>query len=139
MRPANPARSPNCPVSRSKRSQWISGTAVYAATAPDGKVFRIEPNGKFETFYDPKAKYIWALAFDSRGELFVATGDGGEIHKVSPDGKGSVLFRTEETHARSLAIDSKDNIIVGTEPGGLILVSPRKEMGSFCTRRPVAR
>ena len=94
---------------------------VYAATAPDGKVFRIEPNGKFETFYDPKAKYIWALAFDSRGDLFVATGDGGEIHKVSPDGKGCVFFRTEETHARSLAIDSKDNVIVGTEPGGLIL------------------
>lgn len=98
---------------------------VYAATAPDGKVFRIEPSDKFETFYDPKTKYIWALAFDSHGDLFVATGDGGDIHKVTPDGNGSVFFKTEETHARSLAIDSKDNLIVGTEPGGLILrISP---------------
>lgn len=100
---------------------------VFAGTAPDGKVFRIS-NGKAEVFYDPKAKYIWAMAFNSKGELFVATGDSGEIHKVAPDGKGSVFFRTEETHARSLAIDPKDNLIIGTEPSGLILrISPAGE------------
>src|SRR6266852_1475409 len=31
---------------------------VYAATAPDGKVYRISGSGKAEVFYDPKAKYI---------------------------------------------------------------------------------
>lgn len=93
---------------------------VYAATVPDGKVYRIE-NGKAQIFYDPKAKYIWAIAFDSAGNLFVATGDQGEIHRVTPNGQGSVFFKTEETHARSLAIDSKNNLIAGTEPGGLIL------------------
>ena len=98
---------------------------VYAATAPDGKVYRVDAGGKPEVFYDPKVKYIWSLAFNSQGDLFVATGDGGEIHKVTPDGKGSVFFRTEETHARSLAVDAKDNVIVGTEPGGLIVrISP---------------
>lgn len=101
---------------------------VYAATAPDGKVYRLDSGGKFDVFYDPKAKYIWALAINSKGELFVATGDSGEIHRVMPDGKGSVFFQTEETHARSLAVDAQDNLIVGTEPGGLVLrVSPSGE------------
>ena len=100
---------------------------VYAATVPDGKIYRVE-NGKAQVFYDPKAKYIWAIAFDSSGNLFVATGDQGEIHRVTPNGQGSVFFKTEETHARSLAIDQKDNLIVGTEPGGLILrVAPNGE------------
>ena len=67
---------------------------VYAATSPDGKVYRIAGDGKPEVFYDPKAKYIWALAFDSQGNLFVATGDRGEIHRVAPDGKGKVFFKT---------------------------------------------
>ncbi len=93
---------------------------LYAATSPDGKVYRIAA-GKPEVFYEPKAKYIWALAFNRKGELFVATGDDGTVHKVSPDGKGSVFFHTEETHARSLAVDAADNLVVGTEPGGLIL------------------
>src|SRR5262250_2898334 len=48
--------------------------AVYAATSPDGKVYRIaraakaEPGSasefSAETFFEPKTKYIWSLAFD---------------------------------------------------------------------------
>lgn len=100
---------------------------VYAATAPDGKVYRIV-NGKSEVFFDPKTKYIWALAFAPNGDLFVATGDRGDIFRVTPSGAGSVFFRTEEAHARSLAIDRAGNLIAGTEPGGLILrVTPAGE------------
>lgn len=101
---------------------------VYAATSPDGMVYRVDSSGKAEVFYDPHTKYIWAMAFSSRGDLFVATGDQGEIHRVTPAGAGSVFYRTEETHVRSLAIDAKDNLIAGTDPSGLILrISPTGE------------
>jgi hypothetical protein len=105
---------------------------VYFGTSPDGKVYRVSGNGKPEVFYDPKAKYIWSLLFNSKGDLLVATGGvpngQGEIHKVAPDGKGSVFFKSDETHVRSMAIDSSDNLIVGTEPGGLVLrISPAGE------------
>src|SRR5580658_7754055 len=72
---------------------------VYAATSPDGKVYRVDGSkndAKAEVFYDPHAKYIWALAFSRSGDLFVATGDQGEIHRVTPAGTGSVFFKTEE-------------------------------------------
>ena len=36
---------------------------VYAATSPDGKVYRVDPSGNSQVFYDPRAKYIWAMAF----------------------------------------------------------------------------
>src|SRR6478672_5872525 len=36
---------------------------VYVSTSPDGKVYRVSTNGKADVFYDPKAKYIWAMAF----------------------------------------------------------------------------
>jgi hypothetical protein len=98
---------------------------VYAATAPDGKVFRIAADGRSEVFYDPKSKYIWAIVFDPAGNLYVATGDRGEIHKVTPQGQGSVFFKTDEEHARALAVDGAGNLIAGTEPSGLILrISP---------------
>ena len=93
---------------------------LYAATSPDGKVYRIV-NGKAEVFYDPKAKYIWALAFNQAGDLFVATGDQGVIHRVTPSGQGSVFYQSGQTHVRSLAIDLKQNVIGGTEPGGYII------------------
>src|SRR5579863_358767 len=101
---------------------------LYAATSPDGMVYRVDASGKAEVFYDPHTKYIWAMAFSSRGDLFVATGDQGEIHRVTPGGAGSVFYRTEETHVRSLAIDAKNNVIAGTDPSGLILrISPAGE------------
>ena len=98
---------------------------VYAATSPDGKVYRVDASGKAEVFYDPKTKYIWSLAFAKNGDLYVATGEQGEIHRVTPAGTGSVFFRTEEAHARSMTVDASDNLIVGTEPSGLIMrISP---------------
>jgi hypothetical protein len=106
---------------------------IFAATAPDGKVYRIRNGGannsKPEVFYDPKAKYIWNLVFAPNGDLYVATGNQGEIHSVTASGAGSVFFKTDETHIRSLAIDPKTgNLIAGTEPGGLILrIGPNGE------------
>jgi streptogramin lyase len=105
---------------------------VYFGTAPDGKVYRMTGAAKPEVFYDPKAKYIWALEFNSKGDLLVATGGQpngqGEIHKVTPDGKGAVFFKSDDTHVRSMVIDASDNLIVGTEPGGLVLrISPAGE------------
>jgi len=95
---------------------------VYAATAPDGKVYRVSAaGGKAEVFFDPKAKYIWALVFAPNGDLFIGTGDKGEIFRVTANGQGSVFFKTDEAHARALAVDPQGNLIVGTEPSGLIL------------------
>ncbi len=66
---------------------------VYAATDPDGKIYKIGSDGKPQLFYDPHQKYIWAMAFNSKGDLFVATGDQGEIYRVTPDGRGLRLLQ----------------------------------------------
>ena len=88
-------------------SPSIPRTACTPPPRPTARSIASRRNGKPEVFYDPKAKYIWALAFDGQGDLFVATGDPGEIHRVTPDGKGKVSFKTDETHVRSMAIDGR--------------------------------
>jgi outer membrane protein assembly factor BamB len=111
--------------------------AVFAATSPDGKVYKIErrkaappadakpaedvdPNFTASVFFEPKSKYIWDLKLDSEGRLYVATGDRGELYRVGPDGTGSVFFNSDETHIRTLAIDLKGNLLAGSDPSGLI-------------------
>ena len=110
---------------------------VYAATNPDGKVKKIERSngerGKREigegekqfkwissVYFDPGTKYIWDLAFDSSGNLYVATGDRGEIYRVSPQGEHSVFFTSDEAHIRVLAFDGKGNLIAGSDGSGLV-------------------
>jgi hypothetical protein len=116
--------------------------AVYAGTAPDGKVYKIEhkggksdstkgissekakgqvdPNWSSTLYFDPQTKYIWDLALDSTGDLFVATGDRGEIYRVTPKGDHSVFFKSDEAHIRVLAVDAKGNLIAGSDGSGLV-------------------
>src|SRR5438067_4360610 len=116
---------------------------LYAATSPDGKVYKLElarqagpPKSgektaaawKSSIFFDPKTKYIWALALDSQGRLYIGTGDQGQIFRVTPDGQGSVFFQSDDAHIRSLAIDAKDSVIAGSDGSGLIYrISPAGE------------
>ncbi len=98
---------------------------VYAGTAPDGKVYKINSRGEATVFFEPKTKYIWALAFDGQGRLLIGTGDKGVIYRVTPDGKGAALIRTSQANITSLKVEANGNIIAGTDPGGLVLrISP---------------
>lgn len=119
---------------------------IYAATNPDGKVYKIQPTeptaakatagkGTISTsswsasvYFDPQTKYIWNLALDDAGNLYVATGDHGEIFRVTPRGEHSVFFQSDEPHIRVLAFDPKGNLIAGTDGSGLIYrISPKGE------------
>lgn len=131
---------------------------IYAATAPDGKVYKIEhkpapnsdknnsegkapeaspketpktaldPSWSSSVYFAPGTKYIWDLALDKSGNLFIATGDHGEIYKVTPKGEHSMFFKSDETHIRVLAIDGKGNLIAGTDGSGLVYrISPQGE------------
>src|SRR5215469_12048527 len=79
-------------------------------------------------YFTPVTKYIWDLAFDKSGNLYVATGDRGEIYKVTPKGEHSLFFKSDETHIRVLALDAQGNLIAGTDGSGLIYrISPAGE------------
>jgi sugar lactone lactonase YvrE len=101
-----------------------SGNALFAATSPDGKVYRIDAAGKADVYFDPTEKYIWSLAAMTDGGLAVGTGDGGKIYRVRAAGAApatSLLYDTSETHIISLATDKQGNLYAGTDPGGLVL------------------
>jgi WD40 repeat protein len=107
-----------------------SDGAIYAATSPDGKVYKITRAAKAaqagagdyaaSAFFDPRTKYIWALALDAQGRLYVATGENGEIYRVEKSGQGGVFFKSDEAHIRTLAFDPKGNLIAGSDGSGLI-------------------
>ena len=97
-----------------------------SGSSPEGKVYKVTADGKSSVFYDPKAKYIWALQFDAQGRLYVATGDKGQIFRVDPSGKGEIFFDSKQTHIMCLRLDPKGNLLAGSVPNGLIYrISPQ--------------
>jgi hypothetical protein len=140
-----------------------AGNVIYAATVPDGKVYKIEhkPGAKADTakadaaksdsgktdstkatekdpakpsvdpawsssvYFAPGTKYIWDLALDKAGNLYVATGDHGEIYKVTAKGEHALFFKSDETHIRVLKLDAQGNVIAGSDGSGLVYrISP---------------
>lgn len=88
---------------------------VFAATIPDGKVFKLAP-GKatlFTTIAD--ASYVWALAADRAGSgMFAAVGPDGRVVRIEPSGATSVYFRTDEPHLVSLAVAENGDVYAGS-------------------------
>ena len=126
------------------------GGVIYAATAPDGKVYKIEHKAGEQT----GASLTTRLEKESRDRcrqacarsvveflrLFCA---GNEIHlgsccstsqgtftsrpaitgrstKSLPKGEHSLFFKSDETHIRVLALDAQGNVIAGTDGSGLV-------------------
>ncbi len=124
---------------------------LYAATLPSGKVYRLKPDamtkqdensatlvfdlskagstdGDAAKESSNKAHYIWDLAFDTAGKLYIATGGPGAVYRIDPAKPGSKpeqFFKSDEAHIRSLAWDRKGNLIAGSDGSGLVYrISP---------------
>jgi outer membrane protein assembly factor BamB len=88
----------------------------------------LDPDYTSSVYFDPKTKYIWALALDNDGRLYVATGDRGEIFRVNRDGTSSLFFKSDEAHIRTIAFDPRGNLIAGSDGSGLIYrIAPNGE------------
>lgn len=80
----------------------------------------VDPSYSASVYFDPKTKYIWALALDRQGQLYIGTGDRGEIFRIDRSGNGSLFFKSDEAQIRTLDFDNAGNLIAGTDGSGLI-------------------
>ena len=122
--------------------------ALYAATLPSGKVYKLDPNATarqdeatatvvFDLAKSDEAasqntappasntasRYIWDLTFDASGRLYIATGNPGAVYRVDvskPAAKPELFFKSDEAHIRTLAWDAKGNLIAGSDGSGLV-------------------
>lgn len=97
-----------------------SDGVVFAATSPNGKVYRIE-GGAGEVFFDPQQLYVWDLARAADGRLLVATGTEGRLFAVDAAGEGELIYDSHDTHLRALQPLPDGGVLVGTAGEGLVL------------------
>ncbi|MBM4362524.1 MAG: hypothetical protein FJ104_07570, partial [Deltaproteobacteria bacterium] len=81
------------------------GGDVFAATLPDGEIFKVT-SGKAAKFVKlPGAEHVFQLAYDARsGALFAATGPEGKLFRVDARGNAQVYFDASEQHLVSVAV-----------------------------------
>ena len=111
--------------------------AVYAATSPDGKVYRLGRSGaKPEVVFDPgataeKPKYLWDLAVGRDGSVFVAAGAPAAVYRVGASGaKAELLFRTADQHIRCLQLAPDGTLWAGSDGAGVVYKFPTAKAGA---------
>ena len=93
---------------------------LFVGTGNEGKVFRIDPQGKGSLFFDSAELEAHALALAPNGGLYVGTSPDGRVYKVDRGGAASPFFNADDKYIWTLASDAKGNLFVGTGDKGII-------------------
>ena len=93
---------------------------LFLGTGNDGKVLRVEPNGKSSVFYDSTEMEVHALAPAPNGGLYAATSPDGRIYRLDAKGQATPFFDPDEKYIWSLAVDREGNVFAGTGDKGAV-------------------
>ena len=99
---------------------------LYAATMPDGKIYKISTSNKAagtkpeEAWCRLRAPYIWSLVTDKKDQIFAGTGPDGKVFRISPDGKIEEWFAADDSNILSLALDADGTLLAGGSDRGLL-------------------
>jgi hypothetical protein len=106
---------------------------VYAATSPDGKVYRLGATAADAVVVfdagatEEKPKYLWDIAQaagtapSTSGDLYVAAGAPAVVYRVAAGGgKAEVAFKTADQHIRCLAMGADGRLWAGSDGSGVI-------------------
>jgi hypothetical protein len=124
--------------------------SVFAATAPDGKLYRIDASGSSTVIFDPaqtaeKPKYLWALA-RSGNQLFVAAGAPAAVYVIdlateragNAAAPAKLLFKTQDLHVRCLSIAPEGSLWAGTDGSGVVYRVAASNGRITAPARPIA-
>jgi hypothetical protein len=84
---------------------------------------------KTVSLIDTGDPFVWDIAEDSNGNIFVATGNDGRIYKTNSNGDSTLFFDAKELQVFALEIDSKNNVYAATFPNGKVYKINKKGEG----------
>ncbi|MDX2181840.1 MAG: hypothetical protein SFV18_19760 [Bryobacteraceae bacterium] len=107
--------------SQNEQADFEKATLKGVALRSDG---RLSLSPELKELLDASSPYLWAIARDSKGNVYTAGGGPGgsavKIHRVALDGKVSAWAEVEGLEVHALAIDKQDRVYAATTPDAKI-------------------
>ncbi|MHC4425568.1 MAG: hypothetical protein ACYSYV_05655 [Planctomycetota bacterium] len=107
----------------------VAGRLLAGISGKECRLCRFESD-KMETVFEPNdAKYIFAIAIDDGGSIYLGTGPEGKIYRLSSLGKKPRLcYDSRDKNILSLAIGQEGSIYAGSDSRGLVYkINPRTQ------------
>jgi hypothetical protein len=84
--------------------------SLYAATGPEGKLFRIGAGGESQVLFDAEEQHLMSVAVAPDGTVYAGASDKAKLYKITGPGRATVLYDFARTEVRSIAIGPKGDI-----------------------------
>jgi sugar lactone lactonase YvrE len=103
------------------RSDFEKGSLHNLSLRSDGRIF---PAPNFTEVFDSSTPYLWAIAADSKGNLYTAGGGSGsgsaKLFQIDASGKGRTFAELEGLEIHALVVDSSGQVYAATDPDGKV-------------------
>ncbi len=103
------------------RSDFEKGTLLHLSLRNDGRIF-LAP--EFSEVFDSSTPYLWAIAGDSKGNLYTAGGGSGsgsaKLFVIDPAGKSRTFAELDGLEIHAVVVDSNNQVYAATDPDGKV-------------------
>jgi WD40 repeat protein len=93
------------------------GTAKGVAVRSDGA---LELAPSFTQLFISPSTYLWSIASDAQGNVYLAAGSPARVYKIAPGGQSQVVFEPKELQVQALTVDKSGVIYAATSPDGKV-------------------
>lgn len=83
---------------------------LYAATGPEGKLYRITAGGQAQVYFDAEEQHLMSVVVAPDGTVYTGASDKAKLYKVTGPGRASVLYDFARTEVRALAMGPKGEL-----------------------------
>ncbi len=102
--------------------------------APKGAIYRIQPDGLWDTVWEATDDWPFDLLVEKDGGLLVGTGKEGKLFRITGEpARATLLVRAEARQITSLLRDSNDRVVAATSNPGKVfaLGTGRAKRGTY--------
>ncbi|HUT28592.1 MAG TPA: hypothetical protein VMX13_02285 [Sedimentisphaerales bacterium] len=100
----------------------VAGRLLAGISGKECKLLRFEA-GRMETIFEPNdARYIFAIATDIKGNIYLGTGPQGKVYRFDPFSRDSsqVIYDSPDKNILSLAAGDDGFVYAGSDDRGVI-------------------
>ncbi|MEY4549720.1 MAG: hypothetical protein RL685_5915 [Pseudomonadota bacterium] len=90
-----------------------STQALFAATGPDGKLFRIDQSGKAQVYFDAEEQHLLSVAVSATrtgSVVYAGASDKAKLYEVRAPGRANVLYDFARTEVRSIVVGARGEV-----------------------------